>query len=109
MKIFILLFIQIFFLFSTCWSEELTSDNVDNLLKKDKFSVVLFYSPWQHECQEKIKIIDRVKVYFKDQNDIFVEKSDIYNDLKLASRFQIEDYCVLKYFVKGSDVPERFV
>ena len=39
-------------------------------------------------------------------NDLFIGKADVYHDLKLATKFMVEDYCVLKYFVKGSHVAE---
>ena len=128
-----------------------TSKNVDQLLDKQKLSLVLFYASWQKECQPMVNLVDRLSRRFQQYeedgfisserkkvqqqedeeytnddlggsntsrhedttstttmtaNDVFIGKADVYNDLKLATRFMVEDYCVLKYFVKGSNVAE---
>ena len=88
----------------------ITSSNVDQVLKKEHFSLVLFYAPWQKECKDKIELIKDLQKKYKDHEDVlYFGMADIYNDLKLSAKFRIEDYCVLKYFVRGSNVPERFV
>ena len=136
-----------------------TSKNVDQILDKQKLSLVLFYASWQTECQPKVELIDRLYKKFKQHqqeeeeqddstetkkdekgkninqekedlvegedgfdnsntaitndgnnkkfmNNLFIGKADVYHDLKLATKFMVEDYCVLKYFVKGSHVAE---
>lgn len=86
---------------------ELTANNVDKFLKTEKFSLVIFYAPWQSECQDVIKTFQNVEEYFEDVSDVFIGQVNVYRDLKLASRYHVEDYCLVKYFIKGSDVPER--
>ena len=93
--------------FVSCNGEEINSKNADEKLKKDRFSLVLFYAPWQRECREHKKLIEKLRVLYGERDDLFFATADIYNDLKLASKYRIEDYCVLKYFVKGSNVAER--
>jgi len=95
--------------FVLCTEEGIvTSQNVDEVLLKDKFSLVLFYAPWQKDCKPVIEMIDNLRTKFQSRADIFIGKADIYNDLKLATKFMIEDYFVLKYFVKGSQVAESY-
>lgn len=87
---------------------ELTANNVDKFLKTEKFSLVIFYAPWQSECQDVIKTFQNVEEYFEDVSDVFIGQVNVYRDLKLASRYHVEDYCLVKYFIKGSDVPESY-
>ena len=95
--------------FVICTDEGIvTSQNVDEVLMKDKFSLVLFYAPWQKDCKPVIEVMENLRTKFQSKSDVFIGKADIYNDLKLATKFMIEDYCVLKYFIKGSQVAERY-
>jgi len=93
--------------YSSCRGEEINSENADLKLVKDRFSFVLFYAPWQRDCQKHKKLIESLSAVYKERGDLFFATADIYNDLKLAAKYRIEDYCVLKYFVKGSNVAER--
>eukprot|EP00795_Rhopilema_esculentum_P016709 gene16709-8159_t len=52
--------------------------------------------------------MERVAEHFEENKDIVIAKGNIYNDGKLASKFGIEDYCKIKYFVKGSKVAESY-
>lgn len=87
----------------------ITSQNVNEHLSGTQFSMVLFYAPWQKECKETVRLMSLIaSKYYKNKNEVLIGKADIYNDRKLASKFHIEDYCLIKYFVKGSKVAERY-
>ena len=83
-----------------------TSLNFDQKIPIDKLAVVLFFAPWQDSCESSHDLLDKIAEYFKENEDIVIAKGNIYNDGKLASRFDVEDYCKIKYFVKGSRVAE---
>ena len=85
----------------------LTSQNFDESIPVDKFALVLFFAPWQESCDESHRVLDRISKHFSADDKMIVAKANIYADGKLASRFDIEDYCKIKYFVKGSKVAER--
>lgn len=89
------------------------SENVNDHLsgsggENNKFSLVLFYAPWQKECERNVELMESLAINFRNRSDVFIGIADIYNDRKLASKFHIEDYCLVKYFVKGSSVAERY-
>ena len=86
-----------------------SSDNFDRVVKTNKFALVLYYAPWKETCEPLLKLMDQLAEQYKRRSDIVIAKADVYNDGKLASRFQIEDYCELRYFIRGSDVAERCV
>ncbi|XP_002160266.3 uncharacterized protein LOC100199495 isoform X1 [Hydra vulgaris] len=87
---------------------EINEENIQDHLKKEKFSLVLFFAPWLKSCEKVVGVISEVEVYFRNRDDIFIGKIDTYKSLKLASHFRIDDYCSLKYFVKGSKVAESY-
>ena len=59
-----------------------------------------------YEDEDHSMTSDESKQKMLNINDLFIGKADVYHDLKLATKFMVEDYCVLKYFVKGSHVAE---
>ena len=83
-----------------------TSSNFDQKIPSDKLALVLFFAPWQESCDSSHDLLDKIAEHFKDNEEIVIAKGNIYNDGKLASRFDVEDYCKIKYFVKGSRVAE---
>ncbi len=86
-----------------------STSNFDEYVTTEKFALVLFFAPWQKSCDKSQEAIDKIAEFFHEDKSIVVAKANIYIDGKLASRFDIEDYCKIKYFVRGSKVAERFV
>ena len=99
-----------------CWSFEkardtralvVSSENFEQNVSMDKFGLVLFFAPWQDSCAGSHQVMERLAEHFQDREDVVIAKANIYNDMKLASKYDVEDYCKIKYFVKGSSVAER--
>ena len=89
-------------------SEVLTvkSSNFDQKIPSDKFALILFFAPWQESCDTSHDVLEEIAQQYRDNEEVVVAKGNIYEDGKLASRFDVEDYCKIKYFVKGSRVAE---
>ena len=89
-------------------SEVLTvsSVNFEKKIPIEKFSLVLFFAPWQESCERSHEVLEAIAQHYKDNDEIVFAKGNIYNDGKLASKFDVEDYCKIKFFVKGSRVAE---
>ena len=85
---------------------ELTPDNIDHHMTDNRFRFVLFYSPWQQECNDKIKMVEEVARMIK--GDHMIGKVDVYARKKLAYRYHVESFCEFRYFLKGSMVSERY-
>ena len=83
-----------------------TSSNFDQKIPLDKLALILFFAPWQESCEKSHDLLDEIEQHFKDNDEVVIAKGNIYSDGKLASRFDVEDYCKIKYFVKGSRVAE---
>lgn len=83
-----------------------SSSNFDQKIPLEKFALVLFFAPWQESCEKSHDVLDKIAEYYKDNQEIALAKGNIYNDGRLASRFDVEDYCKIKFFVKGSRVAE---
>ena len=83
-----------------------SSENFERTVSVNKFGLVLFFAPWQDSCADSHQVMEKLAEYFQDR-DVVIAKANIYNDMKLASKYDVEDYCKIKYFVKGSRVAER--
>ena len=101
-------FLRIFQI-SIVLSLEINNENIEEHLNRKNFSFILFFAPWLKSCDKVVNVISEVKSHFEGRDDVFIGKIDLYRNLKLGSRFRIEEYCSLKFFVKGSEVPERLV
>eukprot|EP00112_Aurelia_sp_Birch-Aquarium-sp1_P002244 Seg1244.1 transcript_id=Seg1244.1/GoldUCD/mRNA.D3Y31 product="Protein disulfide isomerase-like 2-2" protein_id=Seg1244.1/GoldUCD/D3Y31 len=100
-----------------CWSFEkagdirasvVSSENFEENVSVDKFGLVLFFAAWQDSCADSHKVMERLAERFQEREDVVIAKANIYNDMKLASKYDVEDYCKIKYFVKGSRVAEGY-
>ena len=95
------------FCFIDADTEEVTFGNVENIIETQKFSLVLFFAKWDEVCSSKVSIFRQLQYEFHYRTDLYIGLIDIYTHPKIAGKYRVEDYCVIKYFVKGSNVPER--
>lgn len=96
------------FCFIDADTEEVTFGNVENIIETQKFSLVLFFAKWDEGCSSKVSIFRQLQYEFHYRTDLYIGLIDIYTYPKIARKYRVEDYCVIKYFVKGSNVPERW-
>ena len=96
------------FCFIDADSEEVNFQNVGTIIETQKFSLVLFFAKWDEACSNKVSIFRQLQYEFHYRTDLYIGLIDIYTYPKIARKYRVEDYCVIKYFVKGSNVPERW-
>ena len=95
------------FCFIDADSEEVNFGNVEKVIETQKFSLILFFAKWDETCSNKVSIFRQLQYEFHYRRDLYIGLIDIYTHPKIARKYRVEDYCVIKYFVKGSNVPER--
>lgn len=86
--------------------KSVSSSSFEQNVPLEKFAMILFFAPWQDSCDYTHDVFEKIARYYADNSDVIIARGNIYNDGKLASRFDVDDYCTIKYFVKGSRVAE---
>lgn len=80
----------------------LTSKNFDEVVKGSKFALVEFYAPWCGHCKKLAPEYARAATALKASNpDVVIAKVDATADADLASKFGVQGYPTLKWFVDG--------
>ena len=88
---------------------ELNQKTFDDTVDGTKFSFVFFYAPWHSHSQKILKIFHEVGEAFSDRDDVVIAKVNAYEQVKLATRFWVDDYPMFRFFIKGSKTEERWV
>ena len=85
---------------------QLSEQNFDKYLDGERFVFVMFYAPWHGHCKKILERFHEVGDAFSGREDVIVGKVDAYEEVKLATRFWIDDYPIFRYFIKGSTTEE---
>lgn len=86
--------------------KELTLINFDQYVDGERFAFVFFYAPWHDQCQTILDRLEEVGKAFADRDDVVIAKVNAYEEIKLATRFWIDEYPSYRYFIKGSVTEE---
>ncbi|KAG9297510.1 hypothetical protein G9A89_001450 [Geosiphon pyriformis] len=89
---------------------ELTPDNFDEVVGKDRAVFVKFYAPWCTHCKNLAPIWEELGEAFASAKDrVVIAKVDADNYHDLGSRYNVGGFPTLKWFDKGvSDKPEDY-
>ncbi len=87
----------------------LTDKNFDQVLKENIFVLVHFYTPYSSNCKKLVReYVKAAKILAKDKQPIFLAKADATSQRGLVSRFEINSYPTLKFFISGNPVAVAF-
>ena len=86
--------------------KELTLVNFDQYVDGERFAFVFFYAAWHDQCQTILDRLEAVGKAFADRDDVVIAKVNAYVEIKLATRFWIDQYPSYRYFIKGSVTEE---
>lgn len=86
--------------------KELTLANFDQYVDGGRFAFVFFYAAWHNQCQTILERLEEVGDVFAERNDVIIAKVNAYEEIKLATRFWIDEYPSYRYFIKGSVTEE---
>lgn len=84
---------------------ELREANFDDVINGRNFAFVIFYAPWNERSVEALKTLEQVSEEL-NRSDIILGKVNAYDEVKLATRFWIDNWPIFKFFIKGSETPE---
>ncbi|XP_059510023.1 protein disulfide-isomerase-like isoform X4 [Stegostoma tigrinum] len=79
----------------------LNKDNFDRALKESKFLLVNFYAPLSGASLTLLTEFEKAAVQLKSEKQVKLSKVDVSTEKDLAKEFGIQDYPVLKLFIRG--------
>jgi protein disulfide-isomerase A6 len=87
---------------------DLTPDNFDEIVGKDKGALVEFYAPWCGHCKNLVPEYARLGAAAKSSDKVVVAKVNADAHNALGSRFGVSGFPTIKYFPAGSQTPEDY-
>jgi protein disulfide-isomerase A6 len=87
---------------------DLTPDNFDTVVHGSKGAFVEFFAPWCGHCKHLAPEYEVVGEVFEKETTVVVAKVDADAHRELGTRFEVHSYPTLKWFPKGSTVPENY-
>jgi thioredoxin-like negative regulator of GroEL len=84
---------------------ELKEANFDDVVNGSSFVFVIFYAPWNKRSVEALKTLEDVSKEM-NKNDVILAKVNAYDEVKLATRFWIDNWPMFRFFIKGSVTPQ---
>lgn len=88
--------------------KELTLTNFDQVVDGKKFAFVFFYAPWHEQCLRLLERYEEVGDTFSSREDVVIAKVNAYEEIKLATRYWVDEYPAFRYFIKGSITEETY-
>lgn len=80
----------------------LTTSNFDSIVKKSKFALVEFYAPWCGHCKTLKPHYAKAATIIKGVDpEIVIAKVDATAESELGTKFEVQGYPTLKWFVDG--------
>ncbi|KAM7433799.1 hypothetical protein ABFA07_016019 [Porites harrisoni] len=88
--------------------KELTLYNFDKFVDGERFVFVFFYASWEQRCVEILERYEEVGDTYADRDDVLIAKVNAYEEVKLGTRYWIDEYPSFRYFIKGSITEETY-
>ena len=86
--------------------KELTLYNFDKFVDGERFVFAFFYASWEQRCVEILERYEEVGDAYADRDDVLIAKVNAYEEVKLGTRYWIDEYPSFRYFIKGSITEE---
>jgi protein disulfide-isomerase-like protein len=87
---------------------DLTPDNFDEIVGKDKAVLVEFYAPWCGHCKNLVPEYARLGAAAKSSDKVVIGKVNADAHNALGSRFGVTGFPTIKFFPAGSQTPEDY-
>jgi len=87
---------------------DLTPDNFDSIIDGSKGAFVEFFAPWCGHCKSLAPEYEIVGEAFDKESSVVIAKVDADAHKDLGGRFDVHGFPTLKWFPKGSMVPEAY-
>jgi len=87
---------------------DLTDDNFDSIIDGSKAAFVKFYAPWCGHCKKLAPDWDQLGSTFAKEKGVVIAKVDCDSHQEICGRFDVHGYPTLKWFPKGSILPEEY-
>jgi len=85
---------------------DLTPSNFDEVVNGHKYAFVEFFAPWCGHCKSLAPEYEKFGAAFEGKADVVIAKVDADEHKDLGSRFSVQGFPTLKFFVDGT--PEDY-
>lgn len=85
---------------------ELTLKNFNKYVDGERFAFVFFYATWHAQCMKIMERYEEVGDAYSERDDVVIAKVNAYEEIKLGTRYWIDEYPSFRYFIKGSVTEE---
>ena len=85
---------------------ELTLNNFEKYVDGERFVFVFFYAAWHERCVKILERFEEVGDAFSERDDVVIAKVNAYEEIKLGTKYWIDEYPAFRSFIKGSVTEE---
>lgn len=87
---------------------DLTPDNFDNEVGKDRGALIEFFAPWCGHCKKLAPEYEKLGSSFKKAKNVLIAKVDCDSHKDLCSKYGVSGYPTIQWFPKGSLEPKKY-
>ena len=81
---------------------ELNQDDYEDLIKDNRYIIILFYTQWCEQCKKAMSILEQISIYCKENNDFIITRIDTDKNQDLAEKFFLSKLPSIYYIIDSN-------
>ena len=81
---------------------ELNQDDYEDLIKDNRYIIILFYTQWCEQCKNIMSILEQISIYCKENNDFIITRIDTDKNQDLAEKFFLSKLPSIYYIIDSN-------